>query len=191
LQYQSTNWESWFTEAMARAEAVTENTFTISGTGTSQPEGLSAGATASSITIKTSAQLNPEDLTAVIGKLGAGYNVPSQCGFVGANTSKWYLKNAILAGPFAFAAGSFAAGAPDFFGYPFYVDDDIQSYTATSGVVLYFGNMNYYGVVEKPGMVIQRNPYLYMANGQVGIFASIYRGAGVLQSEAIYSVNGK
>jgi HK97 family phage major capsid protein len=101
------------------------------------------------------------------------------------------LKNAILAGPFAFAAGSFAAGAPDFFGYPFYVDDDVQSYTATSGVVLYFGNMNYYGVVEKPGMVIQRNPYLYMANGQVGIFASIYRGAGVLQSEAIYSVNGK
>ena len=193
LMYNSTNWESWFTQAMARAEASTENTFTISGTGSGQPLGLagSGGSTASGLTIKTSAQLNPEDLTALIGKLGAGYNVPSECGFVGANASKWYLKNAILAGPFAFAAGSTAAGAPDFFGYPFMVDDDVQSYTATSGVVLYFGNMNYYGVVEKPGMVIQRNPYLYMANGQVGIFASIFRGAATLQAEAIYSVNGK
>jgi HK97 family phage major capsid protein len=132
-------------------------------------------------------------LTALIGKLGGGYNVPSECGFVGANASKWYLKNAILAGPFAYASNNGSQGAPDFFGYPFFVNDDVTSYTTTSSanIVLYFGNMNYYGVVEKPGMVIQRNPYLYMANGQVGIFASIFRGAGVLQSEAIYSVNGK
>ena len=191
LMYNQTNWESWFTSAMARAEAVTENTFTISGTGSGQPEGLSAGATASALTIKTSAQLNPEDLTALIGKLGAGYNVPSECGFIGANASKWYLKNAILAGPFAYASNNGNQGAPDFFGYNFYTDDDVQSYTATSGVVLYFGNLSYYGMVEKPGMVIQRNPYLYMANGQVGIFASIFRGGGVLQAEAIYSVNGK
>ena len=191
LMYNQTNWESWFTSAMARAEAVTENTFTISGTGSGQPEGLSSGATASALTIKTSAQLNPEDLTALIGKLGAGYNVPSESGFVGANASKWYLKNAILAGPFAWGSNNGSNGAPDFFGYNFYVDDDVQSYTATSGVVLYFGNLSYYGMVEKPGMIVQRNPYLYMANGQVGIFASIFRGGGVLQAEAIYSVNGK
>jgi hypothetical protein len=30
-----------------------------------------------------------------------------------------------------------------------------------------------------------------MANGQIGIFASIFRGGGLLQAEAIYSVNGK
>ena len=34
--------------------------------------------------------------------------------------------------------------------------------------------------------VVQRNPYLYMGTGQVGIFASIFRGGGVLQSEAFY-----
>lgn len=191
LMYQTTNWESWFTQAMARAVAGTENTFATSGNGTGQPEGLSNGSTASGLTIKTSAQLNPEDLTALIGKLGAGYNVPSECGFVGANASKWYLKNAILAGPFAWGSNNGYNGAPDFFGYNYYVSDDVQSYTATSGVVLYFGNMSYFGVVEKPGMMIQRNPYLYMATGQVGIFCNIFRGSGVLQSEAIYSVNGK
>jgi HK97 family phage major capsid protein len=191
LMYQTTNWESWFTGAMGRAVAATENTFSTSGNGTGQPEGLATGATASGLTIKTSAQLNPEDLTALIGKLGAGYNVTAECGFVGANASKWYIKNAILAGPFAYASNNGNQGAPDFFGYPWYISDDVQSYTATSGVVMYFGNLNYLGVVEKPGMMIQRNPYLYMATGQIGIFCNIFRGSGVLQSEAIYSVNGK
>lgn len=190
LMYQSTNWESWFSNALGRSVATTENTMYTSGTGTGEPEGITA-ATASALTIATSAQLNPADLTALIGKLGAGYNVPSECGFVGANASKWYLKNAILSGPFAFTGANGGAPAPEFFGYPFYVSDDVQSYTATSGVVLYFGNLNYFGVVEKPGIIVQRNPYLYMANGQIGIFASIFRGGGLLQAEAIYSVNGK
>jgi HK97 family phage major capsid protein len=191
LMYNTTNWESWFSNALGRSVGVTENTMFTSGGGTSEPEGIATGATASSLTIKTSAQLNPEDLTALIGKLGAGYNVPAECGFVGANASKWYLKNAILGGPFAYIGAQGGAPAPEFFGYPFYVSDDVQSYTATSLVVLYFGNLNYYGIVEKPGIIVQRNPYLYMANGQIGIFASIFRGGGVLQSEAIYSVNGK
>ena len=34
------------------------------------------------------------------------------------------------------------------------------------------------------GMMIQRNPYLLMANGQIALFASIYRSFKVLQAEA-------
>jgi HK97 family phage major capsid protein len=191
LQYNSTNFEQWISEALGRAEAVTENTIFTNGTGSGEPEGVVTNATASAITIKTSAQLNPEDLTAIIGKLNAGYNVPSECGFLMANASKWYIKNAILAGPFAYASNNGSQGAPDFFGYTAYVSDDVTSYTSTSAKVLLFGNMTYYGVIEKPGMMVQRNPYLYMANGQVGIFASIFRGGGILQTEAFYTLTGK
>ena len=191
VNFQGTNFETWLVDSLGRAEAATENTFATSGNGSGQPQGLANGATASGLTIKTSAQLNPEDLSAMIGKLGGGYNVPSECGFVGANTSKWYVKNSILAGPFAYIGAQGGAPAPEFFGYPWYVSDDVQSYTATSGTVLYFGNLSYLALVEKPGMTVQRNPYLFMANGQVGIYANIFRGFGVLQSEAIYSVNGK
>lgn len=187
VNFQGTNFDSWLVNALGRAEAATENTFATSGTGTGQPQGLVGGATASSLTIKTSAQLNPEDLTAMIGKLGGGYNVPSECGFIGANSSKWYVKNAILGGPFAYGG----TPAPEFFGYPWYISDDVQAYTATSGTVLYFGNLSYFAVVEKPGMLVQRNPYLYMANGVVALFVNIFRGSGILQSEAIYSVAGK
>lgn len=187
VQFQATDFDNWLGDALGRAAAGLENTVSISGNGTGQPQGLSAFATASGLTIKTSAQLNPEDLTAMIGKLGGGYNIPAECGFVGANASKWYLKNAILSGPFAYTG----TPAPEFFGYPFYVSDTVQSYTATSGVVLYFGNMNYFALGEVTGMSVMRNDYLFMGSGQIGLYANIYRGFVGLQAEAIYSVNGK
>jgi predicted phage gp36 major capsid-like protein len=54
-----------------------------------------------------------------------------------------------------------------------------------------YGNFNYYGIIEKPGLLIQRNPYLYMANGQIGLFATMFRGGAVLQAEAFYHTVGK
>jgi HK97 family phage major capsid protein len=186
--YQGTNWEAWLSQALARAEAITEGTIYTNGSGSGEPDGIMTSATASSVTITTSAKLDYIDLAATIGKLGAGYNVPSECGFLMANASRWYLKSSVLAGPYAFQ------GTPtpvDFYGYPAYVSDDISAYTATSGKVLGFGNFGFYAIVEKPGMVVQRNPYLYMASGQIGIFASIFRGGGLLQAEAFYYTSGK
>lgn len=188
LMYQGTNWEDWLVKALARAEAVTENTIYTNGTGSGEPEGIMTNATASGVVITTSAKLDYIDLAATIGCLGAGYNVASECGFLMANKTKWYLKSSVLAGPYAFQ------GTPtpvDFYGYPAYVSDDVAAYTSTSAKVFGFGNFNFYGIVENPGMVIERNPYLYMATGQVGIFASIYRGGGLLQAEAFYTTTGK
>jgi len=80
-----------------------------------------------------------------------------------------------------------APAAPDnFFGYKAVVNDDIEPYTTASAKCVVFGNFNFYGVVEKPGMIIKRTDHLYMATGQIGLFASIFRGGGVLQSEAFY-----
>jgi HK97 family phage major capsid protein len=184
LMYQGTNWESWFSNAMGRAVAGTENTIYTTGTGTGQPEGVLVGATVANTTAVTDVIL-PSELTALIGYLGGGYNVPSECGFLMRNATKWYLKGSggTSVVPFAYV-GTPQGG--DFFGYPAVVSDDMEDYTTGSSKPVLFGNFNYYGVVEKPGMIVQRNPYLYMANGQVGIFASIFRGGGVLQSEAFY-----
>jgi HK97 family phage major capsid protein len=48
-----------------------------------------------------------------------------------------------------------------------------------------FANLNYYALVERRGLTISRNPYLYQANGQIGIFCSVRFGGAVLQSEAV------
>jgi HK97 family phage major capsid protein len=77
-------------------------------------------------------------------------------------------------------------------GTPTYISDDLSVYTNTTGTLanspVIFGNFTFYGVVERPGMMIQRNPYLHMNAGIVSLFASIYRGGGVLQAEAFYGL---
>lgn len=185
MMNQATNFDSWLTNALARAEAVTENTIFTTGTGSSQPQGVVTGATVANTTATTDVIL-PAELTALFGYLGAGYNVPSECGLLMANTTKWYLAGQ-TGNPFLYTstpAGSITGD--QLLGYKVVVDDDVVTYTTASAKCIVFGNFNYFGVVEKPGMVVQRNPYLYMANGQVGIFANIFRGSAVLQSEAFY-----
>jgi HK97 family phage major capsid protein len=186
LMYQQTNWEEWLSNALGRAEAVTENTIFTTGSGSGQPEGVVTGATNSSLTLASVDVILPSEMTALIGKLGAGYNVPSECGFLMANATKWYLKGSSISGYLVFNQTPTAA---DFFGYPAFISDDVAPYTTESDKPLIFGNFNYFAIVEKPGMIVQRNPYLYMANGQVGIFASIFRGGGILQAEAFYYIN--
>jgi HK97 family phage major capsid protein len=182
LMYNGTNWESWFANALGRAVAGTENTIYTTGTGTSQPEGIVTGATVANTTATTDVIL-PSELTALIGYLGGGYNVSAECAMLMANVTKWYLKGSTISGEFAYVQ---TPQDGDFFSYKAIVNDDLDPYTTASGKPVIFGNMNYYAVAEKPGMIVQRNPYLYQATGQIGIFASIFRGGGVLQSEAFY-----
>jgi HK97 family phage major capsid protein len=101
--------------------------------------------------------------------------------------SKWYLKG--LTGYNFQYAPTPGGAAQDFHGFPSYLSDDMASYLTASGKPVLFGNFSYYGMIEKPGMIVQRNPYLFMGTGQVGIYASIFRGGAVLQSEAFYYLN--
>lgn len=183
ISYQGTNFDAWLAEALGRAEAVTENSIYTTGDGTGDPQGVLIGAISSSITLGTVDVITAAEIASLIGKLGAGYNVPAECGFLMANATKWYLKGVVNAGPYAFST---PAGGPDLFGYNAYVSDDMAPYTTEGDKPVLFGNFSMYGMVEKPGMIVQRNPYLYMANGQIGLFASIFRGGAVLQSEAFY-----
>jgi len=102
--------------------------------------------------------------------------------------TKWYLRGVqTTAGGFAYQTTPDGMISGDrLLGYPIVINDDVSPYTTNAAKIMFFGNWNYYGVVEKPGMIVQRNPYLYMANGQIGLFASIFRGGSTLQQEAIY-----
>jgi len=187
LMYNSVNFDSWFANLLGRVVATTENTIFTTGVGTTAPEGVVTGATVANTTATTDVIL-PDEFTAFLGYLGDGYNVASECGLLMNNTTLYYLLGITSAGHPLFPS-SFSLtpnGEKRLMGYKVVVDDDVVVYTTASAKCIVFGNFNYYGVVEKPGIVVQRNPYLYMANGQVGIFSSIYRGGGVLQGEAFY-----
>lgn len=190
LMYNGTNWESWFAGAMSRSVAQTENTIYTTGTGSGEPEGILTGATVANTTATTDVIL-PAELTGLMGYLGDGYNVAGQTGLLMANITKWYLAGQ-TGNPFLYQGTPAGQAMGEFFhGVKNVVNDVLEPYTTASAKCIVFGNFNFYGVVEKPGMVIQRNPYLYMATGQVGLFASIFRGGGVLQSEAFYYLTNK
>lgn len=201
LDYNGTNFESWLTDSIARAVAVTENTIYTTGVGTTAPEGIKTFISGTNeVAVDTTLVLAAADLTELVGTIGDGYNVQGQCGFLMKNATKWYLHGIAGSGAYPFISipaigpttgAAPAAGASGFLGYPAFVSDDMDAYTTTTGHSVIFGNWNFYAVVERPGILVQRNPWLYMANGLVGIFASIFRGGLGLQTEAFAYLHGK
>ena len=170
VAYEGTNFDNWLSEALGRAEGVTENTVATTV--------LIAGATTSGYTTAAAAAITIPELAKLAGKLGAGYNVPGEAGWIMQNAAKYYLQ------------GVFGTNYYNFDGFlnrPVFVSDDLPAVAATNKAV-YFGNFNYFGVVERPGMIVRRNDSLYMANGQIGFFCSIFRGFAVLQAEAFYYI---
>jgi HK97 family phage major capsid protein len=172
LSARNSNWEAWIADVLGRVEAGTENALATAIVLNDATTGT-AKASATAITVA--------ELARDIGELSNGYAVPTEAGFLMKNSVKWYCMG--LTGD-SFAFLNTPQGPGGFFGFPAYVSDDMQAQTAGLYSVV-FGNWRYFGVVETPGMVIQRNPYLYMASGQVGLFASIRRGYDTLQTEAI------
>lgn len=171
LSAKNSNWEAWIGNVLGRVEAGTENSLATTV--------IAADATAGTAFASATAITEPE-LARCVGELSNNYAVSGEAGFLVKNGTKWYLKG-IAGNSFAFLP---TPSGNDFFGFPAFVSDDMAAMTAGLASVI-FGNFQYFAVVETPGMLVQRNPYLYMANGQVGIFAHIRRGYDVLQAEAI------
>jgi HK97 family phage major capsid protein len=60
-----------------------------------------------------------------------------------------------------------------------------------SGKPIVFGDFSQYAFAERQGIVVSRNPYLYQASGQVGIFVKQRFGGAVLQTLAFKYLNLK
>lgn len=182
LADKKTNLDSYMSSMFGRAMALTENSYFTTGTGSSQPQGVLTGATSSAITTAAAAALTPAELASLIGKLGSGYNT-GECRWWMQNATYWYLRG-LTGNAFQFAPTP-NGGADALMGYRPSLTDSMPALAATNTAVL-FGNPAYYAVVEREGLIIQRNPFLYQANGQVGFFAKFRIGGAVLQSEAFY-----
>jgi HK97 family phage major capsid protein len=55
---------------------------------------------------------------------------------------------------------------------------------AASAKTILIGDFSYYWIVQNGGWSVDRNPYLYMANGQVGFFARQRVDGRVVLAEA-------
>ena len=172
----NSNFDAWLSDALGRASALTENTVATAA--------ILSGANVA--TVSSAANATAAEIARLIGSLTNGYNTgTAECGFLVKNATKWFALGLVT----AFANPPAGAGPAALWGYPIYVSDDMAAQgSGTKGYL--FANFNFFGVLERPGMLVQRNPYLYMANGQIGIFANIYRAFATLQTEAVYTMAG-
>lgn len=185
--------EKYLASTLARAQAKAENYYCTVGTGTGMPQGFVYASTSSSVMMATADTIVSTDVTGAMATLGAGYFEPGSMGLV-MNPSTYLYMRGITGNPFQFADTPQGSGnlgnAPTILGYPVYMASDCDALTVHSGKVITFGNMGFYAFAERQGLTVARNPYLYQANGIVGIFAKARFGGVLTQTTAAVHMLG-
>ena len=189
LADQQANMDAFLVNVLGRGLAQAENNAVVNGSGSSQPLGVLAGGTAG-ITFAGAAALTIADVLGLFFALPEPYTV-------GSPGPVWVMKNATLAliralttTNFAFnqveQAGSSQSGAM-LYGYPVIVSAAMPAATTGLKSVSLVNFASSTVLVERAGLVVSRNPYLYEEYGQTAIFSGARFGFSTTTAEgAIY-----
>lgn len=170
--------EAYLASVIARVSAAAENYYLTVGTGTGMPQGVLAGATASGITTAGQTAITASELISTMGTLATPYhNVNTRLLMLG--STKWYLLGK-TGDNFQFVQ---TPNGGDFMGVKALISPDMEAIANTKKSVL-VGDFSMYAFAERQGLIVSRNPYLYQASGQVGIFVKQRFGGAVLQTLA-------
>lgn len=174
----------WFARRLAQVAASTESRYVAVGTGSSQPQGVFVGGTAGQTADTTT--LAAADVVNLLGKLKPQYQ----------QGAAWLMHHEVLnaaralrdANDWVFPYNPGVVGGTPlverfYAGLPVFTDEACATMAASAKTVL-VGNFAYYAFRERKALTIMRNPYLYMANGQIGLFANFRFGGAVTQAEA-------
>lgn len=183
------NFGGYLAGVWGRTLALAENYyfFNVAANGSSQPQSVTYAATATSAVASQTATTAAELLSAI-------YAIPS------AYSDKLVMVmrratlgafRALTGNPFAFIPTPQGSGdantAPGLAGYihniPVYCTDELPAQAAANRPIVIF-NPDFYAIVEREGLTVSRNPYLYQASGQIGLFARAREGGAMLQAEA-------
>jgi HK97 family phage major capsid protein len=189
LADQQASMDAFLVNVLGRGLAKIENEYVVTGSGSAQPLGIQAGGTAG-ITFAGAAALTIADVLGLFFALPEPYTV-------GSPGPVWVMKNATLAliralttTNFAFnqveQAGSSQSGAM-LYGYPVIVSAAMPAATTGLKSVSLVNFASSTVLVERSGLVVSRNPYLYEEYGQTAIFSTARFGFSVTTAEgAIY-----
>ena len=186
LADQQTNLDEFIAMTQGRQFGVTENTYCLTGSGSSQPKGMvtsgTSGLTAASATAVTAAEI-----VSLYHSLPEPYTTtPSEV--------VWVMRNSVLGAIRALASSSIFTfnlqpqgdqGAQQLYGHKVFVSGEMNAMTTGLKPILLANWGSSSVLVERAGMVMSRNPYLFQANGQVALFTTARFGFSGLLSEAI------
>ena len=173
--------EAYISSMVARVSAATENYYcTIGVNGTTEPQGVITGATASGVVSASKDAVTASEVFATMGSVATPYH-NSNSGFLMTGLTKFKILSN-TGDNFQFVP---TPAGGDILGYPIYVAPDMASIGTASGKAVLFGDFSMYAFAERQGVTLSRNPYLFQVNGQIGLFVKQRFGGAVLQSAAL------
>jgi HK97 family phage major capsid protein len=104
-------------------------------------------------------------------------------GWVGRGSTFWDIAS-ITGNPRMYAENPGGSRARELLGFPFYFSNKAAA-VAASAKPLYFGNWNFVGMREEPGLTLIRDPYTRGGQGEILLYYMTGIVYGVLQAEAI------
>jgi HK97 family phage major capsid protein len=185
LEDDATNLDSFLIDGIGRAWALTENEYTLVGNGSGQPQGVFVGGSVG-YTFADTNSITATEIPSLYWSLGDAYHDGASWAMKGATAGhlQGLTGNNFQLVPTPYSPNQMVGDFPfPLWNKPVFLSDSVAAIADNAKSVM-FGNWNYYGLVERRGLTISRNPYLYQANGQVGIFCSVRFGGAVLQAEA-------
>ncbi|MGC9395386.1 MAG: phage major capsid protein [Anaerolineae bacterium] len=164
-----------------QAFAAAENSYFTTGTGSSQPQGVVTGA-GTGVTTALADAITADEVIDLYHSLGYLYRA-NAVWMMNDDTIKYVRKLTDGNGQYLWQPGM-AAGQPDMLlGRPVITNNSMATIAASAKTIL-FGDFRYYWIGQRAGMTVDRNPFLYMANGQVGFFARMRLDGHVMLAEA-------
>ena len=185
------NFEGWLSTVWGRTLGLAENyaAFNVASNGSSKPASATYGATTTTAVASQTATTATE-LQGLIYTMPSAYSDNMVLVMRRSTLGKFraLTGNVFTYIPTPDGAGNVntAAGLAGYLhGVPVYCTDDLPAQAAAVKHILLL-NPAFYGFVEREGLTVRRNDALYMATGQVGLFARARFGGALLQADAAY-----
>ena len=182
---EQTNIMGYLANGLGRAFGLMENQYCIAGTGSSQPKGLLTGGTAA-ITAASTTAITAAELISLYHALPEPYTTnPSEVVFITRNGTLGALRALASSSVFTFNLQPQGdQGAQQLYGHKVAVSGYMQAPTTGLKSLLVTNLAAGYIMIERAGMVMQRNPYLLQATGQVALFSTMRFGGTTTVAEA-------
>jgi HK97 family phage major capsid protein len=170
-----------------QAFAAAENTYFVSGSGSgsSEPQGITVGASDSGVTTATASTISADNIIDTYHALGYLYR-QNAVWLMNDTTIKAIRKlKETTTGNYLWQPG-LTAGQPDtIMGRPVYTLNTMPELGTEDNKVIIFGDLSYYWIVDFGSESVRRLDELYSGNGQVGFRAYRRIGGNVMLDDAI------
>jgi HK97 family phage major capsid protein len=173
------------------------NTLLTTGTGTSQPYGLTTCVTSSALTTAGATAITKPELLRVRHSVDKAYSQGPKVGWMMHYSILGYLRGLDLGNndTVQLFVPSLTAGEPDrLLGLPVFVNNDLEAANATTGLPvtakkhIYFGDFSKYKIRRIGGISLGRNEQLYWAERAVGFMGWMRFDGKLVNTNAIKSL---